>query len=438
LIEEAAGFWGKAGQRSLERSALVEGAEQLARALSQVGTLPSTPTLRQAQMKLQTMLIAPLLHIKGYGAPEAKAAMERANLLIEQAEAIGELPEDPLLLFFVLFGYCMANAVAGNMQAYRDVAIRFLALAEKQQASAPLLLGNQLVGCCSLFMGDIADSRPYLNRVIALYDPAELRPLATRFGQDLWSAALVMRAIALWMLGYPEAALADADRAVKDARTIGHAASLMYGLASADLTHMLCGNFVVEDRRELAALAYEKGSLYWKTVGQAIEARHLALTGDPAKALPVMIAARNAFRSTGANFLAPLDLAILASTHAALGKFDDAWRHICEAMDTIATKKEKWFEAEVNRITGEVARKSPAPHTAKAEEYFERALAVARQQQAKSWELRASMSLARLLRDRGKVQQARELLAPVYGWFTEGFDTLDLKEAKALLAELVV
>ena len=191
-----------------------------------------------------------------------------------------------------------------------------------------------------------------------------------------------------------------------------------------------------EDLRELAALADEQGSLYWKAVGQSIEARHLALTGAPANALPKITSARNTFRSTGANFLAPLDLAILASTHAALGKFDDAWRYICEATDTIATKKEKWFEAEVNRIAGEVARKSPAPHTAKAEEYFERAIEVARQQQAKSWELRAAMSLACLWRDQGKSQQARELLAPVYGWFTEGFDTRDLKEAKTLLDAL--
>ena len=109
---------------------------------------------------------------------------------------------------------------------------------------------------------------------------------------------------------------------------------------------------------------------------------------------------------------------------------------IDEAMSTIETNKEKWFEVEVNRIAGEVARKSPAPHTAKVAVYFERALAVARQQQAKSWELRAAMSMARLLRDQGKSPEARELLAPAYGWFTEGFDTLDLKEAKALLNEL--
>jgi predicted ATPase len=149
-----------------------------------------------------------------------------------------------------------------------------------------------------------------------------------------------------------------------------------------------------------------------------------------------MISTRNAYEATGRNFLAPLDLAILGSTHAALGKFDDARRYVADAMNSIETNKEKWFEAEVNRVAGEIAVKSPAPHTAKAEGYFERALTVARQQQAKSWELRAAMSLARLWRDQGKVKQARELLGPVYGWFTEGFGTRDLKEAKALLEEL--
>ena len=132
----------------------------------------------------------------------------------------------------------------------------------------------------------------------------------------------------------------------------------------------------------------------------------------------------------------PMQL-VQSRTHApALGKFDDARRYIADAMNSIETNKEKWFEAEVNRVAGEIALKSPAPHTAKAEGYFERALAIARQQQAKSWKLRAAMSLARLWRDQGKVLQARELLAPVYGWFTEGFDTRDLKEAKALLKEL--
>jgi predicted ATPase len=138
----------------------------------------------------------------------------------------------------------------------------------------------------------------------------------------------------------------------------------------------------------------------------------------------------------GETFLAPLDLSVIARSHAALGKFDEARRFIAQAMTTLETNKEKWFEVEVNRIAGEVELKAPERDTAKAEEYFERALSIARQQKAKSWELCAAMSMARLWRDQGKPQQARELLAPVYGWFTEGFDTRDLKEAKALLEEL--
>jgi predicted ATPase len=126
----------------------------------------------------------------------------------------------------------------------------------------------------------------------------------------------------------------------------------------------------------------------------------------------------------------------LTRAYAELGQFDDAWRCIGEAMTAVETTKERWCEAEINRMTGEIAFTSPKPDAAKAEAHFERALSVARAQQAKSWELRASMSLARLWRDQGKPQQARELLAPVYGWFTEGFETRDLKEAKALLEEL--
>jgi predicted ATPase len=129
-------------------------------------------------------------------------------------------------------------------------------------------------------------------------------------------------------------------------------------------------------------------------------------------------------------------LSFLALAYADLGEFNDAWRCLGEAMTAAETTKERWFEAEIQRIAGEIALKSPEPDAAKAEAYFERALAVARAQQAKSWELRAAMSMARLKRDQGKRDEARDLVAPVYGWFTEGFDTLDLKEAKALLDEL--
>ena len=160
---------------------------------------------------------------------------ERARLLIEQAEALGEPPEDPLLLFSVLYGFWVANYVAFNGDAVRELAAQFLALAEKQGATVPLMIGHRLMGISLLFTGDIAEGRAHYDQAIALYDPAEHRPLATRFGQDDRVAILSYRSLALWLLGYPEAALADADHALKDAREIGQAATLMYALFHASL-----------------------------------------------------------------------------------------------------------------------------------------------------------------------------------------------------------
>src|SRR5262249_18104827 len=162
----------------------------------------------------------------------------------------------------------------------------------------------------------------------------------------------------------------------------------------------------------------------------------LALTGKPSDAVETMTSGITTWRSTGSILYLPLYLTYLARAFALIGRFDDAQRCIGEAMIAMDTTKERWAEAELNRTAGEIALLELEPDVPRAEAYFERALTVARQQQAKSWELRASMSLARLWRDQGKVQQARELLAPAYGWFTEGFDTRDLKEAKSLLEEL--
>jgi predicted ATPase len=161
-----------------------------------------------------------------------------------------------------------------------------------------------------------------------------------------------------------------------------------------------------------------------------------ALTDKASSAIQMITTGLTAWRSTGATIRVPEYSSYLARAYADIGHFDNAWRCIGDAMTAMERANERWFEAEVHRLAGEIALKSPQPDTQKAKSHFERALAVARQQQAKSLELRAAMSLARLWRDQGKVQQARELLAPVYGWFTEGFDTRDLKEAKGLLDEL--
>ena len=352
MTEAAIEWWGRAGQRSMARYALVEGAEQLKRALDQIATLPATPDLRREEIKLEV---------------------------------------------------AFANALT--------------------------------------LTGDVLDGKEHYDRALAIYDPAEHRPLTTGSGRDIRVALLASRSGCAWLLGYPAAARSDAERAIKNAREIGHDNTLLEALWRAGYHHILCGDYTAANAAldELIGLADERGAPYWKALGTAVRGWLFALTGkasDAVRAITSGMSGIASLRSTGATFYEPQHLQYLAIAYAELGQFDDAWRCIDDAIDKKEKSKEKWGEAEVHRIAGEIAVNSPEPNAAKAEAYFERALAVARQQQAKSWELRASMSLARLWRDQGKVQQARELLVPVYGWFTEGFDTRDLKEAKALLDEL--
>jgi predicted ATPase len=265
-----------------------------------------------------------------------------------------------------------------------------------------------------------------------------LRSLAARFGQDVRVAILSYRSLALWVLGYADAALADTDQALSDAREIGQAATLMYALGHAPLTLSERGDYTrasaVAD--EVVALADEKGAMLWKAGGMAFQGCALAVTGKASDAVHMITSGITAWRSTGATLWIPLYLSYLSRAYAELGQFDNAWRCVSETLTVVETTKERLWEADVLRTAGEVALKSPQPDNAKAEALFDRALAIPRQQQAKSWELRAAMSMARLWRDQGKPQQARELLAPVYRWFTEGFDTRDLKDAKALLEQL--
>jgi predicted ATPase len=197
LIEKACGLWGKAGQRSLARSALEEATAQLSRALAQIAVLPPTAVLRCEQIKLQVALANALMHVKGYGAPDTKAALDQARLFIERAEALGEPPEDPLVLFSVLYGFWVANHAGFNGDAVRELAGQFLALAEKQKSIVPLMIGHRLMGRSLLDTGDIVESRMHCDQAVALYNPAEHRPLATRFGQDSEVAILSFR----WLCG---------------------------------------------------------------------------------------------------------------------------------------------------------------------------------------------------------------------------------------------
>jgi class 3 adenylate cyclase/predicted ATPase len=441
-IEKAAGLWGKAGQRSLERSALVEAVAQLTRALDQIASLPETPALRREQIKLQVALANALMHTKGFAALETKASLDRARSYMERAKSLGEPPEDPLMLFSVLYGVWVANTAAFNGDIIRDLAAQFLAMAKEEGTTIPLIMGHRIMGRTLIDTGNLAAGRAHCDEAMALYDPAKHRSVATRFGQEAGVSIRSFRAYGIWLLGYPDAALSDAGQAINDAHNFGQAGTLMFALGHVPRTYFLCGEYATADAQadELIRLADEKRALHWKAWGTIYRGSVLALTAlnsdaihNAIQTIASGIAAR---RDAGATMDTPFYLSQLAWAYSRANQYNDAWRCVEEAVAIVETSKERWYEAELHRMAGDITLRSPRQDAAQAQAYFERALAVARAQQAKSWELRAAMSMARLWLDQGKRNEARELLAPVYGWFTEGFDTRDLQEAKTLLDKL--
>ena len=314
-IEKAADLWAKAGQRSFARSALAEATEQLGRALDLIATLPGTPELRRIQIRLQVALITSLGHVKGFAAPETKAAIERARLLIEQAESVGE---PPARLFSVLFGLWVANLVAFNGDAMLELASEFLTLAEKQGATVPLMIGHRLMGASLLHTGRPTQSLAHFEQAVALYDPAEHRALTTRFGVDARVSVLSYRSWALWMLGYPQVALADADCALKDAQEIGHVPTLMFALTHRSITCILCGNYAAAHALldQIVPLANEKGALFWRDGSIMLQGYVLSLTGKASDGVEKIISGSSACRSTGATMWLPLWMSRLAGATA--------------------------------------------------------------------------------------------------------------------------
>src|SRR5262249_3015902 len=305
------------------RSALMEATAQLNRALTQIKALPGTPTVRRQQIEFQVALSNALMHTKGYASPDTKASFSQARLYIERAVALGEPPEDPLLLFAVIYGFWVGNYVAFSGAALRDLAAQFLELAEKQGATVPLMVGHRLMGTSLMCTGDIKESRAHYDQAIGLYDPNQHRPLATRFGQDVGVVVLSYRSWSLWLLGYSEAALADADHALKDAREIGQAATLMYALAHATRTYFWNGHYAtaVTLVEEIVALANEKGASAWNAFGMMHQGSLLALTGHASDATEMITSGISAWQSTGSTLWMPCYLSNLARACAEINNF---------------------------------------------------------------------------------------------------------------------
>jgi class 3 adenylate cyclase/tetratricopeptide (TPR) repeat protein len=438
LVEKAAVLWGKAGQRSLQRSALVEAAEQLRRALAQINALAATPALRQEAIKLQVALATVLFHVKGYTAPDTIAAFERADAMMEHAESLGEHPEgeDALLRFSVLYGQWTGNFTSGNLERAAEIAKQFLAVAERQTQSAPLLLAHRIMGGSLAISGALQTARQHLDQAVALYVAAEHRSLATRFGQDIGVAALGYRSYVLYHLGYPESAFRDVDEALKSARELGQTGTLLYALLHASLIELLCSRFGKAEAfvEEIIALSEKNGLAYWKLLARLWLGLVFAATDRGDEAVKLISSGISGLAKSLTTLYRPLCLVWLAHAHAACGRVAEAQNAVSEALDAVSKTNERWDEAEIYRTAGELAA-SLLCHEV-AESHFRQSLAIARRQDAKWFELRAATGLARLWRDQGRLHEARELLAPIFGWFTEWFDLHDLVEAKARLAEL--
>jgi class 3 adenylate cyclase/tetratricopeptide (TPR) repeat protein len=436
-VEKAAGLWGRAGRKCLRNSALREAETHFSRALELIRGRPNAPALRLEEITCQMGLARTLLLLRGYTSGEARAVLQRTIALIEPAGGLEEPVEHRLALFTTLHGFWLASVAASSGAATREMAAQCLQLAQKGGGQGERVAGHHALGLSLMFSGDVLAGRAHFDQAIAMFDPSEDRQ-ATRYGGEYWSSALAGRAAALWTLGYPDGARVDAAQSLQSARMFGHAMTLGNNLVFAAWTHFACGHFDVAGSHaaELRALANETGQSFYRAFSLMMEGVVAIAKGGSADAAQETSGALAAYRATGATLLTAHVLACLAEALAREGRFEEARLRLDEAAATMAATEERWCESDIRRITGEVALMGPARDVSAAERDFEQALAIAREQGAKSWELRAATSLARLRRADGRSTEARACLEPVYRWFTEGFDTCDLIEAGTLLGEL--
>jgi class 3 adenylate cyclase/predicted ATPase/DNA-binding IscR family transcriptional regulator/ribosomal protein L40E len=420
-----------AGERAVQLSANAEAISHLTAALKLLETLPDTPERAQQELTLQVALGAPLLATQGWAAPERGEAYARARDLCRK---IGEAPE----LFPVLFGlwsFCLSR---GDLGTARELAEQLLSLAESARDPDLLVEGHFACGATLYWAGDFAAARDQLEQGIHLYDPQAHGSHAFVYGQEPGAFSTTRLASVLWLLGYPDRALAKSNRAVALARDRAHPFSLVAALQGAAMVHQLCRETELAERHADAviALSAERGLSYY--LWWALIVRGWAVTQQEraAEGIAEIREGLAAVRAGEAELALPWVLALLAEALRNESRAEEALNVLTEALAVSSKNGVQLYDAEIYRLKGELLASSGAEDRSEAESCFRRAIEIARRQQAKSWELRAVMSLARLLHHQGKKEEARQMLAEIYGWFTEGFDTADLKDAKALLEEL--
>jgi predicted ATPase len=320
----------------------------------------------------------------------------------------------------------------------REIGETLLRLAQRAEDPALAVIAHYALGTTWLFFGALPAARLHLEEAIARYTPEQHRALVFRMGSDPGIACRIHAALLLWLLGYPEQALARLHEALALAHELPHPYSLAHARCWAAYVYQFRGDVpAVHEQAEAAvALSIEQGFPFWAAAGTILRGWALAMQGQGEAGMAQVCQGIAAYRATGAPLLVAYYCTLLAEVSAHLGHPEDGLQALVEAHTLMEQQEERYWEAEVCRLRGVLLLRQTATPQAEAEAWLRQALDVARRQQAKSLELRAAMSLSRLWQQQGKRQEAYDLLAPIYHWFTEGFDTADLQDARALLAEL--
>jgi predicted ATPase len=432
LIELAIPYWQRAGQRASERSAYVEAIAHLTKGLALLETLPDTPQRSRQELVLQMTLGPALMVTKGAGTPEVERLYTRARALCER---VGE----PSELFWVLWGVWYRYNVRGEHQRARELGEELLSLAQRIQDPDLLLEAHHALWAILFWGGELAAAQPHMEQGLRLYDPQRHRFHAAHYTEhDPGVCCHFMSALALWLRGYPDQAVASSQAALALAEQIAHPFSLALALFyAAMLYHYRREAPLIQARAEaIMTLATEQGFPGWMVRGRAIQVWVLAARGHGEEGMAQIRQALAAYQTGGTLAMRLHSLVLLAEACAEVGQITEGLEALAEALAMLAKSGVRWCEAELYRLRGELLLQRSMVPQGEAEACFQQALDIARHQQAKSLELRAAMSLARLWQRQGKQTEACELLTSVYGWFTEGFDTADLQEAKALLEEL--
>jgi predicted ATPase len=429
LVEKSVGFWGKAGQRSAARSALAEAAAQFQKGLDQLALLQGNPERQRQQLEFHIALGAVLIALKGFSAAETGDAYTHARELWEQLGSPSEFLQVP-------YGQSLYHAVRGELDLAQRLDEDLLRLSRKRNDAAGLVMAHWSSGRDLMFVGRFASSRSHLEQALALYDPNAHHSLVEQAGFHFQVVLRAYLGMVLFCLGFPDQALECSGTAIAEARRLPHPPSLVTSLTFGCRLLSLVGDDTTleEQADEVNAVTFEQGLPFWHAIGTIYQGWVKAKRGDVTEAVSLLHGGSSAYRATGAEVWTPHHLALLAGAYEIAGQVEEAVTLLDEALQIVERTGERWFAVELYRHKGGLMLRQG--HSEAVEGLYHKALSIAREQKAKLWELRAATSLARLRREQGCLSEGRDLLTPVYSWFTEGFATPDLKEAKALLDEL--